>query len=109
MYSWTGNSKENKKQSFGNLKNINKFFYEIIKSVDKSYTTINQEDFFKNSILKYSEIRAAPRETSKRKSTPRVSLPKKKRLVLNFGTDYDTTFEKEDTENVNNLNQTPPH
>lgn len=54
QYSWTGCSKLKTKLSFSALVNINRHFYNVIKSGDDNYTQINHEYFFKNCVLKYS-------------------------------------------------------
>lgn len=81
-------SKSNTKLCFSQLSNFHKLFYAIVKNSDKAYSQINHEDFFKNGVLKYSEIRA--QNTPKRMSSPRTKLPVKKPNILNFeveGTD----------------------
>lgn len=73
---------------FFTAKQFSQTFYAIVKNSDKAYSQINHEDFFKNGVLKYSEIRA--QNTPKRMSSPRTKLPVKKPNILNFeveGTD----------------------
>lgn len=77
-YSWTGSSKKpNIKKSFSGLRQINRVFFNIVKSLDKNYNEYDQEMFFKTGVLKYASTRAKPKENP-RQSTPRFNIEKRK-------------------------------
>lgn len=78
QYTWTGSSKGNLKKSFSALSKFNQLFYAIVKNCDSTYTELQHADIFKKCVLKYSEVKAAPRNNPKRVSSPRVTVPKKR-------------------------------
>ncbi|XP_055681667.1 uncharacterized protein LOC129791929 [Lutzomyia longipalpis] len=52
-FSWSGKSKNNRKQNFSSLKNVFDTFYQIVNNADKAYTIHLNYEYFKR-FLKYS-------------------------------------------------------
>lgn len=72
QYTWTGASREKPKFTFAALTEIRSLFFAIISSADNRFSEIDQDNFFKNKILKYGEQRAS-KCTIMRASTPRAT------------------------------------
>lgn len=101
LFTWTGSSKKQSiKFSFSALIHFNRLFYGIVKAGDQAYTQLNHEDFFKHSILKYSDARATAADKGlKRTSTPRVSVSRKK-TTINLSLEDPIEVAQEDKENA---------
>lgn len=87
-FTWTGNTttNTNKKMAFISLKNTIKLFHDVIFEADRSFTSIDNENFFKSRILKYATARASfnADETKLRSSSKRNVHTRSRRYSISF-------------------------